>query len=457
MISAMLCLLLAQQPDAPAQAKAGQTTSAPAAQAKADPVSQYLTDLEQSGVLATPAEPPSLPQLKETLRAAEDDLVTGNPQAATTRLFRVVESPRWSSFAYAAEYEAAEFTLGRALARSGAYDSAKRYLLRVLDHGAKHPYFTAAYRTMVDSALETREQSAILAQLEAIKLEDPLPSDSKNERAYLRAKVAYEKGDLQGAAATFGEVDRQSRFHASALYFRGLIAARQQRFAMARRNLCEIVEQADKDRFSFFIDGRYYAIKDLAYLALGRIAHEQGKYDDAYYFYFRVPEDSERLPDALFEAAWSMFQKGEYEAAGAFIEQFDRMFPKSPLAPDVMLLHAMIDLKSCQFEKVRTTLDSLVKTYVPIEAEVAALIKDPARRAVLYRRLLSRSEIGREGDRVVELLKIDSRFYRYFSYLMALDREVGQLPEEIAVWDEMTAKSTGANKGADATDAVHLV
>ena len=146
---------------------------------------------------------------------------------------------------------------------------------------------------------------------------------------------------------------------------------------MARRNLCEIVEQADKDRFSFFIDGRYYAIKDLAYLALGRIAHEQGKFDDAYYFYFRVPEDSERLPDALFEAAWSMFQKGEYEAAGAFIEQFDRMFPKSPLAPDVMLLHAMIDLKSCQFEKVRTTLDQLVKTYVPIEAEVAALIKDP--------------------------------------------------------------------------------
>ncbi len=153
MIPAMLCLLLAQQPDAPAP---GEPAKPPRA---GDPVSQYLTDLEQSGVLAAPAEPPSLPQLKETLRAAEDDLVTGNPQAATTRLFRVVESPRWTSFAYAPEYEAAEFTLGRALARSGAYDSAKRYLLRVLDHGAKHPYFTAAYRAMVDAALETREQA----------------------------------------------------------------------------------------------------------------------------------------------------------------------------------------------------------------------------------------------------------------------------------------------------------
>ena len=40
---------------------------------------------------------------------------------------------------------------------------------------------------------------------------------------------------------------------------------------------------------------------------------------------------------------------------------------------------------------------------------------------------------------------------------MALDREVGQLPEEVAVWDEMTAKSTGGTKGADATDAVQLV
>src|SRR6185369_15328525 len=162
---------------------------------------------------------------------------------------------------------------------------------------------------------------------------------------------------LNAAEARFSEVDRQSRFFAAALYFRGLVHVRKSHFAAARRSLCEIVEQADKDRFSFFIDGRYYAIKDLAYLALGRIAHEQGKYDDAYYFYFRVPSDSDRLPDALFEASWSMFQKGEYEEARAFLEEFDHTFPGSPLAPDVMLLHAMIDLKSCQFDTVRATLD----------------------------------------------------------------------------------------------------
>src|SRR4029077_17215580 len=134
----------------------------------------------------------------------------------------------------------------------------------------------------------------------------------------------------------FGSVDRQSRFFAAGLYFRGLIPARQSQLASARRNLCEVLEEAGQDTVLFVIDGRYFAVKDLAYLALGRIAHEQGKYDDAYYFYFRVPTDSDRLPDALFEASWSKFEKGEYEAARSFLDEFDHSFPASPLAPDVM-------------------------------------------------------------------------------------------------------------------------
>jgi TolA-binding protein len=427
---------------------------------KADPMARYLADLEKAGVLVEDAEPATLERIRDALVAAEDDLVTGNPQIATTRLFRIVEAPRFAKFSYAREYENAEFTLGRALVRAGAYASAERYLLRVLAHGPKSPFFAPAYRTMVDIALETREQAALLAMVEGVEAQlkgTELPRDSRAEHAYLSGKVAYEAGDLATAESRFSNVDRQSRFFAAALYFRGLTHARKGHFAAARRSLCEIVEQADKDRFSFFIDGRYFAIKDLAYLALGRISHEQGKYDDSYYFYFRVPEDSERLPDALFEASWSMFQKGEYEAAGAFLDQFDRAFPKSPLAPDVLLLHAMIDLKSCAFDRVRSELDELVTTYKPIAAEVATLIKDPGRRRALYKRLLSKQQIGIAGDPVVELLKIDGKFYRYFADIVALDREAGLLPAQVAVWDELTAKQAGKTKGSEASEAVQLV
>ncbi|HSZ81458.1 MAG TPA: hypothetical protein VLA14_04205, partial [Polyangia bacterium] len=425
-----------------------------------EPMARYLSDLEKAGVLAEDREPATVERIRATLVDAENDLVTGNAEMATARLFRVVESVRFEKLAYSPEYANAELTLGRALVRAGAYASAERYLLRALAHGPKSPFFAPAYRAMVDIALETRAQTAVLTMLDRAEADlagAPLPRDSNAEHEYLAGKVAYEANDLPGADAHFANVDRQSRFFAAALYFRGLAHARKGHYAAARASLCEIVEQADQDRFTFFIDGRYYAIKDLAYLALGRISHEQAKYDDAYYFYFRVPEDSDRLPDALFEASWSMFQKQEYEAAGAFLDQFDRSFPKSPLAPDVLLLHAMIDLKSCQFDRVRAELEELVRVYKPIEAEVSALLQDPGRRRLLYKRLLSKQQIGAARDPVVELLKIDGKFYRYFADIVALDREAGLLPSEIAVWDELTAKQTGKAKGGEATEAVQLV
>ncbi len=427
---------------------------------KPEPMSRYLSDLEKAGVLTEDKEPATVERIRATLVDAENDLVTGNAEMATARLFRIVESVRFEKLAYSPEYANAELTLGRALVRAGAYASAERYLLRALAHGGKSPFFAPAYRAMVDIALETREQTAVLGMLDRAEADlkgAQLPRDSNAEHEYLAGKVAYEANDLPGAEAHFANVDRQSRFFAAALYFRGLAHARKGHYAAARASLCEIVEQADQDRFTFFIDGRYYAIKDLAYLALGRISHEQAKYDDSYYFYFRVPEDSDRLPDALFEASWSMFQKQEYEAAGAFLDQFDRSFPKSPLAPDVLLLHAMIDLKSCQFDRVRAELEELVRVYKPIEAEVSALLKDPGRRRVLYKRLLSKQQIGAASDPVVELLKIDGKFYRYFADIVALDREAGLLPAQVAVWDELTAKQTGNEKGSDASEAVQLV
>jgi tetratricopeptide (TPR) repeat protein len=451
-----LALALLVQKDAPAPAAA-----APAP----DPMGQYLSDLEKAGILTGDKTPASLDKLKEAIAEAEDDLVTGNAQVASVKLFKLVESPRYAKFDYAPELAIAELTLARALIRSGGYKTAERYLLRVLGRGTKSPAFAPAYRAMIDIALETHEQAAILAVLDHFGQDfeargGVMPKDAEKEHTYLAAKVAYEAGDSARAETLFSNIDRQSRFYAAALYFRGLIHARRGHYASARRSLCEIVEQVDQSAFTFFIDGRYYGIKDLAYLALGRIAHEQEKYDDAYYFYFRVPEDSERLPDALFEASWSMFQAGEYEAANAFLEEFDRSFGKTPLAPDVMLLHAMIDLKSCRFDDTRARLDKLVKIYLPLQQKVAALLKDPDKRVAFYRRLLSKRSIATPRDPIIELLKIDPRFFKFYGDIVALDREAGLVPSEVAVWDELTAHEKGAQSGSaesNATEAVRLV
>jgi len=62
----------------------------------ADPVGQYLSDLERAGVVRP--KDASLEGLRQALVNAEQDLVTGNVQTATTNLFALVESDAFAKF-----------------------------------------------------------------------------------------------------------------------------------------------------------------------------------------------------------------------------------------------------------------------------------------------------------------------------------------------------------------------
>ena len=59
-----------------------------------DPLARYLTDLEKAGVLSGDKTPATLEKLRDELAAAEDDLVTGNAEIASVRLYKIVESQR---------------------------------------------------------------------------------------------------------------------------------------------------------------------------------------------------------------------------------------------------------------------------------------------------------------------------------------------------------------------------
>ena len=74
-----------------------------------------------------------------------------------------------------------------------------------------------------------------------------------------------------------------------------MIRARRGEYKGSAEAMCEIAATPDNDKFTFVVDDRYFTVKDLARLGLGRLAHEHGEYDDAYYHYFQIPDDS-RLP-----------------------------------------------------------------------------------------------------------------------------------------------------------------
>jgi tetratricopeptide (TPR) repeat protein len=456
-----LALLLAAAPARAEQpaASAAATQGTAAASGGADaPIARYFTELERIGLIdvATGTE--------ETLAAevnrAEALLRDGAGIEAAVALYAVVESPRFRDLSDSVEYQNAEYYLGVSLARSGAYGAALDQLGRVLVRGPDAPYFAPAHRRMVDIALETRDHQGVLERLRRASPARVIPIEASGERSYLRARVAYDAGKLGEAEAELTKLSRRSRLFSSAMYLRGLIRTRRGELRGAAEALCEIAATPDDDSFTFVVDQRYFSVKDLARLGLGRIAHEWGDYDDAYYHYFQIPDDSERLPEALFEAAWSMYQKRELGTARDLTSELRKNFPSTPLAPEAGLLAGYVELADCKFDEAQRHYDRLVAELGPVVAELEAIRRSPDRRSALFDRALARWRADEKtptaarataiapADKVLALLRLDPEYVRLHDAVSGLRRAAADAPHVVGEWRRLAGRLRGTKVAA---------
>jgi tetratricopeptide (TPR) repeat protein len=437
----------------------------------------YFAELEKLGLVDSSSG--SKETLARELDAAEQLLRGGAAPEAAVALYTIVESPRYTDFSDFVEYQNAEYYLGVSLHQSGAPGAALEAFERVLRRGPDAPYYGPAHRRAVDIAIETRDFAGVLARIESFDRGNaPVTPNSAGERAYLRGRAAYTSGDFTTAENQFATISKKSRLYSSALYLRGVMRARKGQWRDSAAAMCEIADTPDDDRFTFVVDERYFTIKDLARLGLGRLAHEQAEYDDAYYHYFQIPEDSVHLPDALFEAAWSMYQKRELGTARDLTAELDKQFPNSPVWPEAALLAGFVELADCKFDASRTHYDKLVAELTPVVAELDRIRKDPDARGALFRRAVerwrtesagARPEQGEKKDvtaRVLGLLRLDPAFLRLHEAVTGLRRAAGEAPGISRTWSGLARQAKGQKVGAisgettlaqdEATDAASI-
>jgi tetratricopeptide (TPR) repeat protein len=440
----------------------------------------YFTELGKANLVDT--ESGSKDTLTRELGAAEHLLRDGAAIDAAVALYAIVYSPRYAPFHDFVEYQNAEYYLGVALIDAGAYGAALDQLIRVLGRGPAAPYWGPAHRRAVDVALETRDFAGVLARVEAVKSNDSIPPSAAGERAYLRGRAAYEAGQLDAAEGQLVTIGKKSRLYSSALYLRGIIRARRGEYRDAAEAMCQVAGTGDSDRLTFVVDGRYFTIKDLARLGLARIAHEEGEYDDAYYHYFQIPEDSDRLPDALFEASWSMYQKRELPTARDLAAEFLKEYPSSPMWPEASLLAGYVELADCKFDGAQAWYDKLTVKLQPIVDELDRVRKDPDRRRRLFERALGRMQADHAGTgdngkgavaaddldgQVLALLKLDPAYVRLHDAVAGMAKVTGEAPGTVRAWQSLARKvattkvaaGAGTTTGAedDLADASALV
>ncbi len=420
------------------------------------PLSVYLDALAERRLLA--AETGSVERLRELVRRGEELFLSGRDDEAALVLFEVAESPRFADFVSLDEFRGAEYMLARALERLGALRTASRYLERILERGPEDPYFGPAFRKFVDVSLSGGDPAASIARLEAVGVDlDALPEDARNEVRYLNGFERYQAGEHRAAEQHFAEITQRSRFYSNAQYLRGVIAAREGELEDAENLFCAVAEQGDRSQFSFYVDQRYFEVKDLARLALGRVAHEGGRADDAFYYYFQVPADSERVAEALFESAYAMYEGGDMDTAVDLLDQLEARFPESPFVDEAALLRGYVHLGRCEFEEANGLFVRFAQEFEPVVSEIDRILANPARQRRLYAELLAeeqrQAERARRGEEaettprslLLAMLRVDPSFYRLHADVRTLDAEAARASRLAPEIGAIAARVDGAD------------
>jgi TolA-binding protein len=403
----------------------------------------YLELLEKQRLLPPPAQ--GVDELSAIMEQAQNALVSGRRSEATSLLLDALEGPRFREFSEFPQHRTATLMLADLLLGEHALKSAQRHVDALLLQGLESEAFGPAYRRAIDIALARGDLAASAQHLETL-VPGALPEDARNELHYLKALAAYERGDLGTAFHELKIVTKRSRFYASSQYLLGAIAAKSKNFKEAEARFCSITEAGKDEAFSFYIDGRFFPVRDLAQLGLGRVAHETGRADDAFYYYFQVPNDSRRVSEALFEAAWASYEGNDHDAALDSLDQLRARYPRSPYSAEAAVLRGYVHLSRCEFSEAEKHLLSFERNFAGVLREIDASLQSPARRQTIYQDLVAReasierleksAELGEPtpDSLLLALVAADPEFYKLWSQIRALDAELsasGHVPDEL--------------------------
>lgn len=303
-------------------------------------------------------------QLPERVAEAEAMVSSGRHDEAIALLTAIVEYPGFDSNEQSTAGRAALYLLGSSLATQGIHDTARAYLRRSI---AKNfgPQSPRSVRRLVEIALERRAYDAGLQDVAAVPAN--APPETLAEISYLRGRARQAAGDVDGALAEYARVPQTSRFWSQATYLSGLMQVDRGKMREGEALFCKVADPKRQDKsVPVFADERFFAVRDLARLALGRVAHEQLRHDDARYYYYLVPRDSDRLAEALYEAATTRYEKKDYSGARDLLDELFGLKAHHRYEDEARILDAYIDLALCRFPSADKKLNAFLTDYEPV-------------------------------------------------------------------------------------------
>ncbi|HEY6080356.1 MAG TPA: hypothetical protein VIW29_16190 [Polyangiaceae bacterium] len=428
----------------PAPADAPQTYQ-DAADTRGEAMRAYQKALGTKKLAAS--APLSLQRLREELPVIEEKLTAGRRDEAIGDLVYLIESPRFEPFASSEEGKTALFLLGDALADAGALQPARGYLTRLLQGDPSATVYRRAVHSLVDAGLASDRPEVILKDLDGIP--PSAPDELSGDVSYLRGRSAELAKQPDAALGAYAKVGEKSRFWAQATYLSGVLEVERHNFKRGEQLFCKVADpKQTPKRAAMFGGSEFFRVRDLARLGLGRVAHEQYRFDDARYYYYLVPNDSENISEALYETATTRYEAKDYDGARQALDDLKALKVNHVYEDEAYILDSYVDLATCRFPAADSKLNAFIKRYEPVRDAARRIVKDGEAMKALVDAVRSGADPASAGVGVPEdtaralgsLLRVDAGYGRAARRLSLLDHQLSGLRRSMTELDEASSK-----------------
>ncbi len=176
------------------------------------------------------------------------------------------------------------------------------------------------------------------------------------------------------------------KLYASAQYLLGLNKVKSKKYNKSVKHFQNVIVAVQNKT-----DFKNTSLRDLAYIALGRIYYEiassyfaVGGIEQAKRLanasldaYRKVSKDSPKLATAYYEASWAAFITGEYDISLGYLHSLHSSYLKDYYYPDKYILEAGIYVNMCLFKYADEAVSAFKKKYDPFKKELDSFLSEP--------------------------------------------------------------------------------
>ncbi|MEK6608040.1 MAG: hypothetical protein AABZ30_10295 [Myxococcota bacterium] len=278
-------------------------------------------------------------EIDRALREAFEKLDRGDHADAAVRFRKFLRGGLVPPNSF--RYVEGEYGLGESLFRGGFEVGSIPHFVEVLRRGPVTRRFGPALLRLGEATARIVYDHPIFELLATFDV-GPLPLDVRDEHAFFLGQFYVRFADRERARASFDRVSPASGRYAAARYHLGILDVGDSAFKTAVARFEESARAARSDD-----------LRDLAYMALARIAHENEAWGGATFYYGKVGRRSPRAAQARYELLWTSFMKQDWSRAIGLVHALDSPFYSDAFLPDLRVLEATVYVNLCRFKEAR--------------------------------------------------------------------------------------------------------